>query len=633
MSFSNLQTHKERPLFSTLDINSKDFKRATKPEDPSQNIASIGTFLNNENMVSNHLGGPNLEYEKSELTLDSPNTSDRPFNFQRIDSSVSFNDGASIFSRNSSLENSSYYRNTFSSKIKANYDKLVNLLPSFIILLPALIKILQPKIVQIWLLKTSGTGMNLAQQLKYYENNLKLSNLTVEFFSILIICWIIKFLLDWPWKWYLQINNIKIKYINFNLLHYEEKIKEKIRSNLKVLNWQYFLSLSLCIIAPFLCGLLLLFSRNYIIIIDNHENSVIFSDLNIGLFVSCGLVRIIIQLSENVQSSTASIDINMEKIINDSFQNTILKKKEELSNFFEINHNQELLINLDSKLGSLESNINDLNSKFLKFEKKITQDQKNIPSNNNAIHDSILLKQFKLLEKEIYQFSRDLSLITQDMDYKYNQLKKLILAKSSTPSVSIPTITTTKTTATTSNPTSTISKDAAATAATRTAETTTIPTTTKSPSTVIEKEENNESLHGVPLSKTPYLKREKSFITIPITSNVRSSDNSTLYSKFDIINQFIPFELFISDNNEHEYLLNELTSLDSLSVLNLSSRPIFGYIIRTPFVILALIWRIIMFIPNTVWKIGYFLMIQMVDLLIRFNTLETRESNISLEAN
>lgn len=428
----------------------------------------------------------------------------------------------------------------FNIRVQRHYHYMVKLLPILIIFLPSLLKIFFPKIIKLG-------------KIEIGDNKNNPSNILIDFFSILLICWIIKFLLDWPWKWYSQINEIKQKL--YTLLESTQEGDDDFRKitnqNLTILKLQQLCSLLLCIGSPFLSGLLLLFARDYIVVIGNDEEndrSLIFSDLNIGIFVSCGIIRVVIQISEHIQQSTASIEIKTEKFIS--------KHNNRSSLDIELRSRHQDAMILD-RITILEQQVKKLTKKFDAFynTNKLTIE------NNMTFLSS---KHFKILEKEINELHFSLENKTTDLEAQLQAVQSYDQQENQ------------------------------------------------------KQQQQQSSLHGIPLSpKTPSYfspKSNNSFFPIDKYSKVARQ----LPSPLARLTQIFPM---LDDSSEeaqetNEIAIKELSNLDAIHKYDLTSRPIVEYLLNMPFLFRRLVWKIISYVPLSVLRLVYFILLSILDVLL-----------------
>jgi hypothetical protein len=268
--------------------------------------------------------------------------------------------------------------------VQLHYRYLAKYLPILIIFTPAILTIFFPKVIQIGPFKIGDS-----------EN--EPSDIVIGLLSILILCWIVKFLLDWPWKWYIQINDLKLKLKSILESNTDEQIKKTTHESLKILNWQHVVSLSLCIMNPFICWLILFISRDHITIGSLDTKRQILSDLNIGVFVSCGLLRVVIQISEHVQKSTASIESKAEKLIHGSVAQE--------QTFLEIDGTNEII----TRLEKIENQMNDTRAKV-----DIIYSKNKLTIENDMTF--LTSKHFRILEKEINELNFKLNTKSLEFD-------------------------------------------------------------------------------------------------------------------------------------------------------------------------------------------------------------------------
>ncbi|CCH46518.1 hypothetical protein BN7_6111 [Wickerhamomyces ciferrii] len=400
----------------------------------------------------------------------------------------------------------------------------------------------------------------------------------------------IKFLLDWPWKWYGQINEIKQKlYTLLESTKEDQSDFQKITiQNLTILKIQQFCALIMCIGSPFLSGFLLLFARDYIIIIgndDGNDQSLIFSDLNIGIFVSCGILRVVIQISEHIQQSTASIESKTEKFISEHnhFNSLDIELRHK-----EINQNVQLL----DRITILERQMNQMSKKFEIFY----NNNKFIIENNMTLLTS---KHFKILEKEINELHYNIHTRTNDLDSKIHSI-----------------ITTSSTT--------TQSFDNNQQQHHQYEKENLQPIPSNSFTTPqIQNHQSNASLHGIPLSpKSPSYHPPSPPSILPFEQYTKLTQQ--LPSPLSKITSLIPILNPFQDRSttqdqdifDAEITMKELSNLDALNKFNLGSRPIVEYVINIPFAFKSFTWFIISHIPINVLKIIYFVLLGILDILV-----------------
>ncbi|CAM9020109.1 unnamed protein product [Wickerhamomyces anomalus] len=409
---------------------------------------------------------------------------------------------------------------SFNSKVKRHYQYLVKLLPILIIFLPSLLKIFFPKIIKFG-------------NLEIGDNNNNPSNILIDFFSILLICWIIKFLLDWPWKWYSQINEIKQKL--YTLLESDvnsnKDFTKLTNQSLTILKIQQIVSLIMCIGSPFLSGVLLVLARDYIVVI------------------------VIIQISEHIQQSTASIEIKTEKLISDSNHKNSLEIERN-------NSNRDSNMILD-RLNHVEQQLNQLTQKFDNF---YNTNKLSIDKNLTFLSS----KHFKILEKEINELHFNLHTKTNDLD---NKIHTMMISQDQSPQ---------KTTNT-----------------------------------------QHSSLHGIPLSpkKPSYIGGGSNSNNSFFPLEQYSKFSKQLPSPLSRLGQFFPLldDSDSSDGNDkasNEIAIKELSNLDAIHKYDLTSRPIVEYLLNFPFLFRKLVWKLISYVPLSVLKSIYFILLSILDILL-----------------
>lgn len=275
-------------------------------------------------------------------------------------------------------------RGIHKSKAQLHYQYVVRYLPIFVIFIPSLLSLFFPQVIRIGVIQIGNESSNP-------------SSIMVDLFCVLTICWIVKFLLDWPWKWYLQITDLKLR-LGDCLDSKDEKLLDATRESISLLNRQQGISFLSCIVSPFICWSILLMTRERI------SSGKIFSDLNIGIFVGCGLIRVIIQASEHVQRSTAAIELKTEKLMQ---QNAHQRDQ----TFLEIDSTDLLM-----RMERLELMLSQTNGKL---DLIYSKNKFNIDNGLSFLSS----KHFKILEKEVNELNLKLEAQTSEFDHLLGQIQ------------------------------------------------------------------------------------------------------------------------------------------------------------------------------------------------------------------
>lgn len=147
---------------------------------------------------------------------------------------------------------------------------------------------------------------------------------------ILIISWIIKYLIEWPWIWLSQIREAKTKLFNsINSTLLMETRSHQFQTNdhqlteslvvLKRLIKYEKLASGVCLASIFIGSALMVVTRTYIIV-EPSRKSIVFSNLNISIFIIWGMLKFITSVLDSLRGSSL---IGIEKpdeynLINDN---------------------------------------------------------------------------------------------------------------------------------------------------------------------------------------------------------------------------------------------------------------------------------------------------------------------------
>lgn len=423
------------------------------------------------------------------------------------------------------------------------------------------------------------------------------STIVVDIFSILLICWVVKFLLDWPWKWYLQISDLEMK-----LQVYQESVDKDLMGATKLnkgdaisgipkhqditqkgvdkLHRQHIQALGLCLLAPLLCGVILVVARRHIILIASVDGGAnagqgpIFSDLNIGIFVSCGLVRVVIQLSEQVQRSTASIEATTEKIIQIHVQESLDSElPESVVTYDKIKDHQSGLIEVQSQLQLLQNDFNNLRGKFEPFYNK----------NRLTIENDIELlsiRHFKMLEKEVNELNHKLETKNIEVEHLAMQFARASTSAQSTASSSA------------------------------------------------DEEKKPNSLHGVPLGTrtSTYMIDPQSGTPVKYPVGLPAKPQTIkAISSIEKVKLLFP-ELIAYSTAAHsqqldkfdEEALKQLETLHDGGYLKVDLTvilPLLRFLISLPFLAQRAFWKVVSYVPSQVLKVVYYMLLQGLDTL------------------
>lgn len=495
----------------------------------------------------------------------------------------------------------------FTSSAQLHYRYAVKYLPILIILVPSILSLFFPRTIKVGSFQLGNEQSNP-------------SAIVVDMFSILTLCWMVKFLLDWPWKWYLQINGLKAKlesyldsqYSNATDPHQEEahggeEWQATADNSLRQLNWQQGASLVCCVITPFICWWILVFARDKIIVMgaSGATSRVVLSDLNVVIFVSCGILRVIIQISEHIQRSTASIEQRTEK-----WFKLATIRRHSTAQHQDQNSGEMQEIKASKRDEELSQRISRLEYQLSEVSSKIQM----IYSRNKVTLDNegtfLSMKHFKILEQEINEINYKLNNKYADLDSVIFRLKEEVVG--------------TKQIDTNSTRALVEQSDAIE---------------SKRPG-------HSSSLHGIVLTKRPTyipqgLNSSSGTLKYPVEEYAKSLKNGIPGFKSSwvqyLASTLSPKEEGSVDDNDAEHLddlhesnLNKLTDLNG-SGNKAMVQQVLWFFIDMPLFLQRLIWSMIAYIPTRLLRMVYLVALMILEVLVQITSSKSTTSSGSKE--
>ena len=71
-----------------------------------------------------------------------------------------------------------------------------------------------------------------------------------------------------------------------------------------------------------------------------------------------------------------------------------------------------------------------------------------------------------------------------------------------------------------------------------------------------------------------------------------------------------------NDKASNEIAIKELSNLDAIHKYDLTSRPIVEYLLNFPYLFRKLVWKLISYVPLSVLKSVYFILLSILDILL-----------------
>lgn len=168
-------------------------------------------------------------------------------------------------------------------------DASTNLLTLAIILLPSFLAVLVPVIPN----APASTDVAL---------------LITDTLMVVVVTWLVKFLIDWPWKWLQEVRAAKQKVLNRvnSLLISGGDVTDHFHTLRRLVRYQqWVLAGSFGGVA--VSGVMMVVVRNYIIVEDSRR-SIVFSDVNVCIFIVWSSFRLVVMVMEGVRRG--SLDMN-----------------------------------------------------------------------------------------------------------------------------------------------------------------------------------------------------------------------------------------------------------------------------------------------------------------------------------
>lgn len=185
----------------------------------------------------------------------------------------------------------------------------------------ALVVILLPSIIGIM---TPSMGEN-------GRTSIDMANLITDSFMVILVSWFINFTIEWPWNWHkniieaqrklLESTNAFVHRVSTTEEVNNEILTKKIKAFRKLCKYENY-SLLLCLVCTCMGAGIMRWSRNYINIEDSRRR-LVFSNLNIMLFLFLEIFRLVLILTERLQKHT--VDDIQDKINKDLRKSNGLK--------------------------------------------------------------------------------------------------------------------------------------------------------------------------------------------------------------------------------------------------------------------------------------------------------------------
>lgn len=272
----------------------------------------------------------------------------------------------------SSAKGPPYYRKSVLPQITTpasftsqNQETLFKLFTYTVILLPTLTSILFPI-----------NSNNIPR-------NEQIGNFIIDLLTVVLISWVVRFTIEWPYNWMKQLQNTKTKLLKqlkpetekkegYRNQHRHGEIDDKVILLIRKISTFEIIALLCCLLSSIFSSTLLIWTRQYTII-DQQRKKMVFNNVNIALLQFCSIFRIIITFTDLLQSS--SLNNSQINIQNSDFQGWF----QDLRHYFLPNlTNQILLDHLQSHNKQFDKLKLDLARLECELQEKTSADPKRI---------------------------------------------------------------------------------------------------------------------------------------------------------------------------------------------------------------------------------------------------------------
>lgn len=145
-------------------------------------------------------------------------------------------------------------------------------------------------------------------------SNTDVAVLVTDTLIVILITFSVKYVIEWPWNWLRKIrstkenifNNVNSKYLIYNKdkSKFQTQLNEKIILIRKLIRYE-IIALGTGVLSHCLSSLVMLWTRNYIIVEESRKN-IVFSNLNVSLFFIWGCFKIILVFLQKLKDASLS---------------------------------------------------------------------------------------------------------------------------------------------------------------------------------------------------------------------------------------------------------------------------------------------------------------------------------------
>ncbi|KAI5969147.1 hypothetical protein CANMA_001814 [Candida margitis] len=139
---------------------------------------------------------------------------------------------------------------------------------------------------------------------KSIPQNEQIGNFIIDLLTVVLISWIVRFTLEWPYNWMKELETTRTKLLqqltedDFAIEH-----TNKVIMMVRKINTFQIMALVCCLVSSLLSSVLLIWTRKYTII-DQKRKKMVFNNVNIALLQFWSIFRIIITFTDSLQYSS-----------------------------------------------------------------------------------------------------------------------------------------------------------------------------------------------------------------------------------------------------------------------------------------------------------------------------------------
>ena len=141
---------------------------------------------------------------------------------------------------------------------------------------------------------------------KTVPQNEQIGNFVIDLLTVVLISWVVRFTLEWPYKWMKELETTKTELLQqLNEDDFAIENTDKVVLMVRKINTFQIMALVCCLVSSLLSSVVLIWTRKYTII-DQKRKKMVFNNVNIALLQFWSIFRIIITFTDSLQYSSLS---------------------------------------------------------------------------------------------------------------------------------------------------------------------------------------------------------------------------------------------------------------------------------------------------------------------------------------